>query len=556
MQENNLKKIISILVSLLFLAGIFMPFLFGIIETDEKVSKLEKRELVTLPWPFSSQEVEAVDAQKAFISTSFQALVKKYVLKLSAFPNEFNRYYADHFGFRDPFVKSYNFLKYTLGDSPSNKVTLGKDGWLFLGSIKKGTKGYGDPMGDFRNINLYSKQQLEEFTAYLEFVQAWLAKKNIKYMLLITPNKHTIYSENIPNYISKLGEYSAMDQLISHLHANSTVPVLDLRDVLLRNKQNHQLYYKTDTHWNHYATELAQYEIMQEIEKLFPNKVSPEHFEVKWDGESQKDGDLAGFIHVTSLTEEEPKPIFAAYHGPKKIIKDTATKKIHECHNPECQLNVLAYRDSFFTDLIDYFSIKFKQSTYIKDWMTFTSLDKDIKEARPDIIIEQLVERKLPYTTDSKHIKADKRFIQEKFLLSDKLIFKNQLQDLILHKDLAYRENGLQPLKLVATGADPVIHIPELPLEAGKEYIIYLNYDSSVQSSLALFYSDANELSPVFSDSRRKSTPVKVGHNEFYISLDYKHLGKSLRLDLLNDPGKIDIHSIEIREVKYLNTVR
>ena len=44
---------------------------------------------------------------------------------------------------------------------------------------------------------------------------------------------------------------SRLDQLKAHLKANSTIcRVLDLRETILNEKSRHQVFYRTDTHWN------------------------------------------------------------------------------------------------------------------------------------------------------------------------------------------------------------------------------------------------------------------------------------------------------------------
>src|SRR5690606_25145913 len=61
------------------------------------------------------------------------------------------------------------------------------------------------------------------------------------------------------------------------------------------------------------------------------------------------------------------------------------------------ELNALIFRDSFFTALVPYFSRQFKRSTYIWNRLDFTTLSEFVEKERPDIVIDQVVERTLPY---------------------------------------------------------------------------------------------------------------------------------------------------------------
>src|SRR5438094_181560 len=49
------------------------------------------------------------------------------------FPYNFEKYYADHFGFRNVLISFHNyFTTRKLHDSPRRDVLMGKDGWLYF----------------------------------------------------------------------------------------------------------------------------------------------------------------------------------------------------------------------------------------------------------------------------------------------------------------------------------------------------------------------------------------------------------------------------------------
>ena len=316
------------------------------------------------------------------------------IKEIEQFPAMFNRYYADHFGLRELLTHYYKMLKYSIGDSSSEHVTIGKNGWLFLGSIKNYYKGYSDPIGDVRNINLYSQQELEEFSLHINRLSDWLAKKGIQYIFIIAPNKHTIYFDQLPGDILKVNENSATDQLINYLREHSTVTQVDLRPALINAKQDHQLYYKTDTHWNGYGANIAQYEIMLEIEKLFPGKIQPELQNIEdlvFSG-----GDLANFIGI-DINRIYAKPIFKNTCQPRKQPANAAGSTPYTLICDTQKLNGVIFKDSFFEALQPHFARKFNRSTYIKGKLDYPSLVKYIAQEKPDIIIEEWAERKLPY---------------------------------------------------------------------------------------------------------------------------------------------------------------
>jgi len=202
-------------------------------------------------------------------------------------------------------------------------------------------------MGDVRNVNLYTIAELKKFAKNITTLNNWLGKQKIKYLFVITPNKHTIYFEQLPDYINKINKKSATDQLVDYLKAYTTVRVIYLRNALIREKEKYQLYMKLDTHWNHYGANIAQYEIMKEIENFFPGQISPQLQRVN-DTVHIGGGDLSNMIGLGMFKVLVPYPIFKKCNILIKYPPDAGVESIHtwECQNQK--LNVLIFKDSFF----------------------------------------------------------------------------------------------------------------------------------------------------------------------------------------------------------------
>ncbi len=380
MKERILYKLNSIVIVLIFCSAIYIPFTVGIIERDRGISLVEKRKLTKFP------------------------KISNKLKDIKSFPGLFDTYYSDHFGLRDWFTSYYKLVKYRLGDSPSKRVTIGKNGWLFLGSIKKDSTNPDDPIGDVRNVNRYSQKELDDFAQRMTSLKFWLNDQGIEYVFVIAPNKHTIYFDQLPYFISKVNEKSATDQLFEYLREHTDVSVVDLRPKLIEGKKKYQIYYKTGTHWNFMGGNIAQYEIMKVIKKMFPTKISPElysssifEFDIATDRALER---LSG-IHPEKPCYA-PYPVFESNTKPiNDFLRDANGKfignTIHTNINTDEKLNVVIFRDSFFRVLEPYFNRKFKRSTYILEELNYPSLKKYIDLEKPDIIIEAFAERKLPY---------------------------------------------------------------------------------------------------------------------------------------------------------------
>ena len=523
MRIRVLYNLNSLITTLMFTCVIFVPFLAGLVGPSQLVSKNEKRSLVQIPArPRTLDEVRA-------------------------FPVAFDQYYSDQFGFREWFTGTHSLTKYLLGDSPSRDVTIGKNGWLFLGSVKnERNRGV---MNDVRNINLYTQQELSQFATYIAGLNAWLNERNVKYLFVIAPNKHSIYFNQLPDYIEKVNDQSATDQLIDYLKSHTRVPVVDLRKIFIEEKERTQLYFKSDSHWNHSGANIAQFEIMKEVEILFPGKIEPELFALR-EAESGG-GDLQRLMGIEIFTERNPQPVFEQTCTPKK---SPPIARVNEPHTSTCKgqkLKALIYRDSFFNSLVHYFSRKFVRSKYVSGIAKYSSLEKLLETNLPDIVIEEWVERNLPYLPKhNRHF--TEALVKNRFEKSQKVIFELSGSKLRFNKWLRPIDHDNKSLRFRVTGKDPSIVFPSLPLKPNREYVLHVNIESSVNSVSQVFYSDADQVGQPFSESNSLRVRVKKGKNNLFIHLNYSNLGNRLRLDPISKPGEMTINSLEIKEIDLL----
>lgn len=376
-KRNNTLKYLPLVIA--FCVFIFIPLITSAVQEDRNSSRQENRNLSPLP------------------------ALPRSIAELKALPRKLDDYYADHFGFREQLNSFYfTLMGYVSSSSTGRDITQGQEGWLFLGSIKPGYEGYSDPMGDAMHINRYTQAELVQFAQYLAAIKQWLATRGIEYVYVVTPIKHTIYFDKLPAYIERKNDQSALDQVIAYLRANTDVTIIDLRETLMQEREQLQVYYQTDSHWNSYGANAAQHEIMTQINTLFPGKVSPlklnpDQFDIGY----ITNGDLARSANITDAREQAPSPRFdngcvpdkenaGGFRDPFTMVCDTA------------ELNALIFRDSYFTALEPYFSRQFKRSTYIWDRLDFTTLSTFVEQEQPDIVIDQVVERSLPYMPNGK----------------------------------------------------------------------------------------------------------------------------------------------------------
>lgn len=312
---------------------------------------------------------------------------------LAEFPRKYEAYFNDHFGFRKRLIRWLSIAKVTvLGTSSSPDVLIGKNGWLFYSGA--GALDY------YRSTRLFKPDELEQWRQMFEGRREWLSRRGIRYLVVIAPNKETIYPEFVPGSLNRVRRVSRQDQLLKELQAHSVVTTLDLRAPLLRAKGQVQVYHLTDTHWNMRGAFIAYQEIMNSLSSWFPSLAARSRSDYSAAAYPQE-GDLAQMLGLKDQVSEEvpalvpraprlarPAPAEARMPpGVPEWMKPFAT----ECDDEGLPRAVM-FRDSFGTLLTPFLSEHFRRIVYAWKY----PLDRElIERERPDVVIHEIVERSL-----------------------------------------------------------------------------------------------------------------------------------------------------------------
>ena len=106
-----------------------------------------------------------------------------------SFPQDFDRYFNDHFGFRTWLVRLHHQFEWTY-QRTSGWITVGKQGWLYMGEE--------ETLAD-RHCVAPNTQDRAGWVALLESRQRALDDLGIPYLFALVPNKHTVYPEYLPD---------------------------------------------------------------------------------------------------------------------------------------------------------------------------------------------------------------------------------------------------------------------------------------------------------------------------------------------------------------------
>ena len=323
---------------------------------------------------------------------------------IEQFPRGFERYFDDHFQLRDYLILGYNWIKIRIWKRSSNqKVITGGDGWLFLAGDRV--------LEDFLSMNLFSIEQLEARRKLLEGKRNWLAKRGIRYLFVVPPNKQSIYSEFMPKAYRRLQGQSRLDQLLAYMQKHSDVNILDLRQALREAKSDHQVFFRRDTHWNQLGGLIASREIFRAvnysltldtnrhpIRRLGDYRVHTE--------ERQIQSDLARLLGYPTEARDQSYVIEPKFElvSHKKTLPDFLGRSWDPMpapfvlEGPSSGLRCVVFHDSFAMNIAPYFPEHFQRSLFVWQRNPTGEVFKSVVAAEhPDIVIEEVAERFLFY---------------------------------------------------------------------------------------------------------------------------------------------------------------
>ena len=178
-------------------------------------------------------------------------------------PNQLDAYFDDHFGFRSRLLSLNSSLLFSVGVSGSDRVMIGKDNWLFL-------RNRHHVVEEYRGLIDPGEREIDSWIQQMKQRQDWLGQRGVHSLVVIPPNKHSVYSEFLPSWVTQVAA-NRFDR-ISRKAETAGLNFLDLRPTLLGGKETSSglLYSRGGTHWNARGAYLSYRSVMAELARHFP----------------------------------------------------------------------------------------------------------------------------------------------------------------------------------------------------------------------------------------------------------------------------------------------
>jgi alginate O-acetyltransferase complex protein AlgJ len=313
------------------------------------------------------------------------------------FTENFDSYFNARALLRKNLISARNLLKIVaFGVSGSPQVLLGNQGWLFYTGDRA--------IQSFMNVEPLTVDQLAQWKAGVDARAQWLAKRNIKFVMCVPPDKYTVYPEMLPPFLKPVGSKSRLDQLVDCLRGDSNVTFVDVRPTLLAHKKDGQLFFKNDTHWNDEGAFLAYTELMRPIHQWFP-AVQPLRRTDMIHSQRKSIGDLAQMLELKPFFREQGAKLTPGGRAnyviaPNSTVQDFSllgtvpnnlTKPYISAKKADATLpRLLLFHDSFMVAMMPWLPEAGSKTEF---WWQ-DDLNPDIIEReKPDAVVWEITER-------------------------------------------------------------------------------------------------------------------------------------------------------------------
>ena len=302
--------------------------------------------------------------------------------------------FNERFPYRDPLRRTKALVDYyVFRSSPVSEVHVGTDGWLY----------YRDELDDYRKTACGEEDAARALARSFQDIERVIVTSGKRFVLVVAPNKSTIYPEYVGLKQSQTCGKSFYDLFLAALEEYPVSGFIRVDQLLLEAKRRKQVYFKTDTHWNEVGAHLVASRILLE----FPQTTWRADLEEVTITSEERRGDLARLMGLN--VEETVQNINMKPHQFVELVEPGSPPFRYFDHirvNPQETADrillprAVFYRDSFMVILLKFLKGAFEQiDTY---WFgeganRFPAQGSEETLRDSKIVFVEVVERQLPF---------------------------------------------------------------------------------------------------------------------------------------------------------------
>jgi hypothetical protein len=337
--------------------------------------------------------IKAPDIQENRVLAA-QPAWPQHLSQVEAFREAADPYVADHFPIRPYLIGLLNRVRMLVGVSGSNRVIVGRDGWLFFDD--------GTHLGASRGDPPILSPEARSWLSFLAGRTEVLKARNIPYVVVAAPVKETIYPQFGPAWYA--GPSSARSTLLlSRLARDAGVgDVLYLHpDVAAATRAGQKTFSRHDTHWTGYGAYAGYAGLMNHLHALGltegPRPMSD--FVLEQGHQKGRPRDLALMLGVASFVDidfphiDNPAgqaKLQTSYLGPKQDWTAPQVIDTGEVGKPVLMMT----RDSFSNEILPMMLPHFSRIVLAHNQDGAWRPDL-IDRFKPDVVILEVVEHGL-----------------------------------------------------------------------------------------------------------------------------------------------------------------
>ena len=301
-------------------------------------------------------------------------------------PSAFDAWWNDHLPFKGQLTELHSTIFASLFNTTSDsRVLFGESGWLFYNNDEED-----NPVNDILGRTTFTDAQMQAIAANIRAARQQWAEKDVQFVLMVPPNKETIYREYLPDYIRSIAVPQTRTDILYDYLTASGLDIVYPRDELLAGKAFGQLYYKYDTHWNRLGGYVGFSALCAQLGVRLP---ALSEYTIR-EADSGYKTDLAAILGTQDQSRDDLE--YTIDFRPDVSVSsrtDDFGATVYTSDAPDAR-TVLLVHDSYYESMIDYFPRVFGTVISVpRNYADLYGFQALIERYGCDVVVMEVVER-------------------------------------------------------------------------------------------------------------------------------------------------------------------